>query len=375
MKIDIKKTCIVELITIIILSFTLFVFNFTDLKILAAIIVCVGAVIYYLFRRNVTISSNSDKVTKLFVLFSIIYLVGFYLLGTKFGFKESDKILNLSTLFNYILPIVLIICISEKIRQLLIIQNFKLTKWFVLAIMVLIDVTVYVDIFTIDTYQEIVDLFAFVILSSVSCNMLYTYVVEKYGIKSVIAYRLITTLYSYVIPIIPDIHVFIRCVLRIIYPYLIYQILEYTFIVKDAVESRSDKRKTYMFEVIILSIAVAIAMLISCQFKFGALVIATTSMTGTLNKGDVIIYERLDSEEEIKKEDIIVFKKGDRKIVHRIVGINVINNKTRYITKGDANHDKDKDYVLEEEIVGLYKTKINSLGYPSLWVRELINNR
>ena len=375
MKIDIKKTCIVELITIIILSFTLFVFNFTDLKILAAIIVCVGAVIYYLFRRNVTISSNSDKVTKLFVLFSIIYLVGFYLLGTKFGFKESDKILNLSTLFNYILPIVLIICISEKIRQLLIIQNFKLTKWFVLAIMVLIDVTVYVDIFTIDTYQEIVDLFAFVILSSVSCNMLYTYVVEKYGIKSVIAYRLVTTLYSYVIPIIPDIHVFIRCVLRIIYPYLIYQILEYTFIVKDAVESRSDKRKTYMFEVIILSIAVAIAMLISCQFKFGALVIATTSMTGTLNKGDVIIYERLDSEEEIKKEDIIVFKKGDRKIVHRIVGINVINNKTRYITKGDANHDKDKDYVLEEEIVGLYKTKINSLGYPSLWVRELINNR
>ena len=176
------------------------------------------------------------------------------------------------------------VCISEKIRQLLIIQNFKLTKWFVLAIMVLIDVTVYVDIFTIDTYQEIVDLFAFVILSSVSCNMLYTYVVEKYGIKSVIAYRLVTTLYSYVIPIIPDIHVFIRCVLRIIYPYLIYQILEYTFIVKDAVESRSDKRKTYMFEVIILSIAVAIAMLISCQFKFGALVIATTSMTGTLNK-------------------------------------------------------------------------------------------
>ena len=61
MKIDIKKTCIVELITIIILSFTLFVFNFTDLKILAAIIVCVGAVIYYLFRRNVTISDAAES--------------------------------------------------------------------------------------------------------------------------------------------------------------------------------------------------------------------------------------------------------------------------------------------------------------------------
>ena len=57
---------------------------------------------------------------------------------------------------------------SEKIRQLLIVQNFKFTKLLVLVIMVLIDVTLYADIFTIDTYQEIIDLIAFIILSSIS---------------------------------------------------------------------------------------------------------------------------------------------------------------------------------------------------------------
>ena len=181
--------------------------------------------------------------------------------------------------------------------------------------------------------------------------MLYAYVVEKYGLKSIVVYRLITILYSYIIPVVPDVHVFIRCVLRIIYPYLIYQILEYTFLIKDSVESRREKRNNYMFEVIVLSIAVMIAMLVSCQFKYGALVIATTSMTGTLNKGDVIIYERFNEQEELEKEDIIVFKNGDRKIVHRIVGINVINGKTRYITKGDANNAKDSP-INKDQIVG-----------------------
>lgn len=375
MNIDIKKTCIIELIIVLILSFTLFVFNLTDLRILALIITCICFIVWKIFNRKVTISSNSDKVTKLFILFSIIYLAGFYLLGIKFGFKVSDRLFNLSTFLNYIVPIVLIIFMSEKIRQLLIVQNFKFTKLLVLVIMVLIDVTLYADIFTIDTYQEIIDLIAFIILSSISCNMLYAYVVEKYGLKSIVVYRLITILYSYIIPVVPDVHVFIRCVLRIIYPYLIYQILEYTFLIKDSVESRREKRNNYMFEVIVLSIAIMIAMLVSCQFKYGALVIATTSMTGTLNKGDVIIYERFNKQEELEKEDIIVFKNGDRKIVHRIVGINVINGKTRYITKGDANHDKDKDYVVDEEIVGFYRTKINLIGYPSLWVRDLINNR
>ena len=130
MNIDIKKTCIIELIIILILSFTLFVFNLTDLRILALIIVCIGFIVWKMFNRKVTISSNSDKVTKLFILFSIIYLAGFYLLGIKFGFKVSDRLFNLSTVLNYIVPIVLIIFMSEKIRQLLIAQNFKFTKLF-----------------------------------------------------------------------------------------------------------------------------------------------------------------------------------------------------------------------------------------------------
>jgi len=45
---------------------------------------------------------------------------------------------------------------------------------------------------------------------------------------------------------------------------------------------------------------VLITMLISCQFKYGILVIGSESMTGTINVGDAVIYESYNNE-TIKK--------------------------------------------------------------------------
>mgnify|MGYP003305586767 CR=1 FL=1 len=47
--------------------------------------------------------------------------------------------------------------------------------------------------------------------------------------KPIIIYKLITLLYSYIIPIIPDVLVFFRSILRMIYPYIIYLVLEYSY--------------------------------------------------------------------------------------------------------------------------------------------------
>ena len=42
------------------------------------------------------------------------------------------------------------------------------------------------------------------------------------GDKPIIIYRLMTVLYVYLIPIIPDVLVFFRAILRMLYPYIIY---------------------------------------------------------------------------------------------------------------------------------------------------------
>jgi signal peptidase I len=121
-------------------------------------------------------------------------------------------------------------------------------------------------------------------------------------------------------------------------------------------------------------VVVALAMLISCQFRFGAIVIATESMTGEINKGDMIIYERYD-DQIIEEGQIIVFLDGKSKIVHRVVKIDQFGGENRYYTKGDANVTLDVGYRTEEDIFGLTDIKVAYVGYPTLWLREILKRQ
>jgi len=75
----------------------------------------------------------------------------------------------------------------------------------------------------------------------------------------------------------------------------------------------------------------------------------------------------------INKDMIIVFKRDDKKIVHRVIRKSIANNKYRYYTKGDANKVTDSGYVTDKEIIGIVKFKIPCIGYPSLWIREVFS--
>ena len=90
-------------------------------------------------------------------------------------------------------------------------------------------------------------------------------------------------------------------------------------------------------------------------------------------KLDMILYERYE-DQVIKEGQVIIFLEQESKIVHRVVKIERIGNETRYYTKGDANEDLDYGYRVDSDIFGLTDIKIAYIGYPTLWLRELINN-
>ena len=121
---------------------------------------------------------------------------------------------------------------------------------------------------------------------------------------------------------------------------------------------------------VVLIIMIGTVMLVSNQFKYGALVIATESMTGELNKGDVVIFESYD-DQTITEGQVIVFERNGNMIVHRVVDIAIINDSTRYYTKGDANEDMDDGYITDADIRGVAEQKLPYCGYPTLWLRGL----
>ena len=74
----------------------------------------------------------------------------------------------------------------------------------------------------------------------------------------------------------------------------------------------------------------------------------------------------------IKEGQIVVFQSYNVKIIHRVVKIEHIGNEVRYYTKGDANEEQDQGYITDADIVGLTDMKIAYVGFPTLWLRELL---
>ena len=167
-------------------------------------------------------------------------------------------------------------------------------------------------------------------------------------------------------------YIYFRSFLRMLYPYLMFLLLENTFSRGVFVQSYREKRKTTIFITGMIVLMAIITMLISCQFRYGLLVVGSESMTGSIDKGDVVFFESYHGD-GIRKGDIIIYNYHDIQIIHRVVEIKSVNGEIRYYTKGDKNSWTDPDYRVSSDIVGVTKFRLKYLGHPTLWLNRLFN--
>ena len=370
MKRDRLKIYILEIFLIIILCLALFVSNIFDKKILALVILPIAIITKFLVKKKKAMSFYSRQVTWLLVGFGIIYLFVFYLMGIYFGYYKSPTPFGFKTIINFIIPFTVIVISSEYIRKTLIIQKGKLSKVLLTIAMVSIDLVIYAGVYNVFVLDDMLTILGFILFASIACNLLYNYITFRYGSKGVIAYRLMTILYAYCIPYIPDIYIFFRSFLRMLYPYIIYLVLEYTYSKSNFATAYKDRKKNLISTAVLVVIMSLLIALISCRFRFGILVIGSGSMKGTMNQGDAVVYEQYHNQ-ELKKDEIIIFYKENIKLVHRIINIENTNGEIRYYTKGDANTTADSGYITKKDILGTTIFKIKYIGYPTLWLRDL----
>ncbi len=374
MKKDKIKVIIFEFLLILILLLTLFVTKGINKSTFALVLTISAIILSKIIKVKKIDSIYKKQVAWLMFGFSIIYLIAFYLMGLYFGYYKSPTPFSYITVVKFIIPFIFIILSSEKIRTILITNKSKLSKILVFIIMVLIDLIIYTGVYNLSNLEDILTVLGFILFSSIACNLLYNYISIRFTSKGIIIYRLITILYVYFIPIIPDVYVFFRSFLRMLYPYIIYLVLEYTYSKTTYASEYKDRNKNVIGISIGMFITTVIISLISCQFKYGALVIGSGSMTGTIDKGDVIIYEKYNNT-PIENKTIIMFEKDNKKVIHRVVDIISVNSNVRYYTKGDANDSNDEGYITSNEIKGLYKFKIKYIGYPTIWIRDIFFNK
>ena len=120
--------------------------------------------------------------------------------------------------------------------------------------MVLIDLVIYWGVYNVRNLNDMLTIVGFILFASVACNLLYNYITYRFGSKGVIIYRLMTILYAYFIPYIPDIYIFFRSFLRMLYPYIIYLVLEYTYSKSNYATAYKDKKKNLISTFILVVI-------------------------------------------------------------------------------------------------------------------------
>ncbi len=100
-------------------------------------------------------------------------------------------------------------------------------------------------------------------------------------------------------------------------------------------------------------------------FGYSSFVVATGSMTGTIDIGDMVIVKKTNN---YKIGDIITFFQDGQTIptTHRIVGI----SGDCYITKGDFNNAIDGDLVEKEMIVGEVVSTLKGMGVFVDWIKN-----
>ena len=381
MKRDKFKILILELLLIVILFFALFASNIFTRSILATIILIYMVIVACNLKKRSIDSIYKRQVAILMLIFGLIYIAIFYLLGLYFGFTKSKVLLSIWSLFRFIIPLSILIISSEIIRKIFLSQNIEI-KYKVYKInlspvltyisMVLIDLLIYTGVYDLTNLDDFLMALGFVLFASLSCNLLYNYISVRYGSLGNIVFRLITILFVYIIPITPDVYIFFRTFLRLLYPYFIYLILEKLYSNNDFVVAYNVKRKELIGNTLILGIITLFIMLISCQFKYGILVIGSKSMTGTLNMGDAVIFEQYD-QQQIELGQVIIFDYNGLQTIHRVVDIKKVNGEYRYYTKGDANKNNDTGYAVGSNIYGLVKLRVKYIGYPTIWIRELFS--
>ena len=319
-------------------------------------------IILFGYRKD---RNNSIKI-KLFLEFTIallLYLTFSYSLAMKSGFTEHIyNFAKVEELFYIVISIILI----ELLRYTIYSKNLNDKRQHFISVIFFS----LLEILVINNYCYLDNIIVISILS-LEKNILLNFNCKngfKINLLYVLLIELLPNILSY-----PNLSSYIYIIfLTIMNSVLIVLVLKPNR--KKELETANNYKKGFLLvvEVVLILLVITITSLVSGMFKYSLSSIASNSMYPTLQKGDAIIIKNLNDEEKKKITigDIIVFKEDGHIITHRVVEL----KEGVYITKGDNNNTKDITRKTKNDIIGLVKFRVPYLGYPSVFVSEMLND-
>lgn len=316
------------------------------------------------------------------IAYTILFSILTYIIGIFTGFARSIYVLNFQGLIKNIIPYLLIIISGELLRSEITRKCENSVQTYVLCAiaLTLIDCTIYLTTFNLATGDGQIQFICNILLPSVSKNIFLLYISTIGGFIPTLIYRLLMEMKIFIIPIVPNFGLYIDSVVQTVIPGLIGIIIHISLkqFKNKEVEGKSYKQGvlyTYASTIILVMFIILIVTLTSCKFKYGAIAIGSGSMTGTINKGDVVVFKQI-GDYNPSTNEIVVFRKDGKLIVHRIIEtVQVNEDEYLYYTKGDANPTPDGYPLKHDDLVGTVNLRVKYIGIPSVYLHELLTKK
>lgn len=358
-----------------ILFISVIIFNILNIKYSYNIIVIILAGFAYIklgfIKDNAYEKGNVIRIV-LAALLSYMLITNF--LGIFTGFAKNIFKFNFDTIiFGIILNVITIV--SIEVLRYIVAKNCYRSKLPIILftfIMIILNIVMQIKMnYLSDRWLLFVFISTFVV-PLIAQELLYSYIAYKNSLVPNIIYRIAMELYVYVIPIIPNLGNYIYSVLKVFLPFIIYYFANKS-ILKNSKDKKYSKRvsRRLIYTPIIIFLVICVT-LITGIFGWKMIAIGSGSMEPEFYMGDAVIYKTV-NKNELKIGDIIAFNSGRRVITHRIYSIkkDSFGNMT-ITTKGDNNKAVDQDTVSSDDVLGVVKYVFKFIGYPTLWLNEIL---
>ena len=337
------------------------------------IIFCI--VLFFTLGTLYTNTKLRKKIIQYTTVATLTYLIVYMLSGLFVTFGENPYSTTLKGLIINLWSLGISIFAKEYIRYKLInnVYDRDKVKFAILisAVYIIIDIQYTSFIGQTIATLTIVKYISQVIIPNIAKNVLFSYIAIQGDYLPAILYQLVTNLYYWVSPILPNSPWAMTAIIDTVIPIILFLYIRYE---KVKLVPQKDRRMvidTNPGSVIPLVITIVLVIWFALGiFPVKPIAIATGSMEKEICVGDVAIIKKCNSN-DVNVGDIIEYQMEGYTVVHRIIEKRQNNGRFSFITKGDNNNAPDRDEVKEDQLIGKVIFKIKYIGYPAIWMHLL----
>lgn len=338
------------------------------------------AILSYLVARDELSPKMRNKydITQSIVIIVIIYCMIYFSLGLVFGYERSPYSHEVVAILKNLWTFISVIVFQEFTRYQLVKLSPKRIGYY--ALITALFIIAEIDFWNFSSnFSNNVEFFKYMsqtIVPLIVTNCLFTYLSIMSANLPATIYRCLLMLMTILLPIFPALNWLIKAMMEIVLVIIASLYVNYVDIKSSRIMTRRQVKKesvvSYIPFVIVLVVLVCF---ISGTFKYQPIAVLSNSMLPTFARGDAVIMKKIDKKDlkKLKKGTILYYSKEGRLIVHRIVSVkHTDDGKVEATTKGDNNNANDPWVITEDDMIGTVSFMIPYIGYPSVWVNELL---